>query len=407
MIVGGENCSRPSLPLSTSVRSRSLVETLELAKPLADTLGIVRVFEITRLDAIGIPVFAAVRPTAATLCVNAGKGCTVEEARVSAFMEAIEFAIADRELLMACPEQLSNLDLADSTGFRISDYCPRLGIEVAADERITCVGAESVLDGGVVMIPAEAVFLTHPASFGRRLLGNGSVGLASGNTLIEASVHAALEVIERDIQSFQAVRDTSILINTDTAPDHIRGLAESCRSAGHALALSFVESGFGLSYFSATLLDPDPSRIIRMFGGYGCHPDPVIAATRAICEAAQSRLSFIHGARDDLSVGWRHWNDATEQRRNDSVRNFMLRLKLSPSAPFPSASPELPYSPEHLWQHVCSSIIRMGFTKILRYRYAMPNEGLHVVRIVIPRAEHFNQLSPRLGRRLRDYARAT
>ena len=43
----------------------------------------------------------------------------------------------------------------------------------------------------------------------------------------------------------------------------------------------------------------EPGRL-RRFHGAGCHPDRVIALTRALTEAAQSRLTYIAGIRDDL-----------------------------------------------------------------------------------------------------------
>jgi len=39
-----------------------------------------------------------------------------------------------------------------------------------------------------------------------------------------------------------------------------------------------------------------------VYVGYGTHLSPEVAATRAITEAAQSRLAFIHGVREDLAT---------------------------------------------------------------------------------------------------------
>ena len=70
--------------------------TVNHARSLARGLGISRVTDITRLDCVGVPVFASIRPDAqpGSLCVNAGKGITVGEARAGAYMEAIEYAFA-------------------------------------------------------------------------------------------------------------------------------------------------------------------------------------------------------------------------------------------------------------------------------------------------------------------------
>src|SRR5687768_14092846 len=85
------------IALDSSLRTVDPAETLAHAKARAQTLGISRVTDITRLDRIGIPVFTSVRPTAVegSLCVNAGKGVRAIDAKVGAYMEAIEFAIAE------------------------------------------------------------------------------------------------------------------------------------------------------------------------------------------------------------------------------------------------------------------------------------------------------------------------
>ena len=44
--------------------------------------------------------------------------------------------------------------------------------------------------------------------------------------------------------------------------------------------------------------DPDQD---AFHGGMGCHPTRAVALLRALTEAAQSRLTFISGARDDLT----------------------------------------------------------------------------------------------------------
>jgi ribosomal protein S12 methylthiotransferase accessory factor len=83
--------------LSSSLRRRSAEETLRIiANDIAPQLGITRVTDTTWLDRIGIPVFASIRPDAlkGSLCVNAGKGLRSVEAKIGAYMEAIEFSLA-------------------------------------------------------------------------------------------------------------------------------------------------------------------------------------------------------------------------------------------------------------------------------------------------------------------------
>src|ERR1700690_4612844 len=86
-----------TIHLSSSLRTTPPQVTLARARARAPALGISRVTDITRLDRVGIPVYASIRPSAlpGSLCVNAGKGLRPIEAEVGAYMEAIEFALAE------------------------------------------------------------------------------------------------------------------------------------------------------------------------------------------------------------------------------------------------------------------------------------------------------------------------
>ena len=65
-------------------------------RPRLAEFGITRLARLTGLDEVGIPVWAAIRPNAATLAVSQGKGVDDDAAAASAMMEAIEVATAER-----------------------------------------------------------------------------------------------------------------------------------------------------------------------------------------------------------------------------------------------------------------------------------------------------------------------
>jgi ribosomal protein S12 methylthiotransferase accessory factor len=71
------------------------------------------------------------------------------------------------------------------------------------------------------------------------------------------------------------------------------------REAGMKLALWDVTWEVGIPTALVDLVAPDIPNVWR---GSGCHPDPAVALSRALTEAAQSRLTYISGARDDLPV---------------------------------------------------------------------------------------------------------
>jgi len=58
----------------------------------------------------------------------------------------------------------------------------------------------------------------------------------------------------------------------------------------------------GLPAYLAAVIDeaPGPFRPVGLARGAGCHLDPAVALSRALCEAAQSRLTRVAGTRDDI-----------------------------------------------------------------------------------------------------------
>src|SRR5262249_9755006 len=134
----------------------------------------------------------------------------------------------------------------------ILDLCPRLGEQIRVDSPMDCVAAEEISSGERALGPAELVFLPfRPRARFRGIFGASSNGLASGNTVREATVHGLAELIERDVRSFQAVRDTSRPIDLDTVDGPGAELVRSVLAAGLELYVRAAENVFGLPYFTA------------------------------------------------------------------------------------------------------------------------------------------------------------
>ena len=211
--------------LSSSLRELPVDETLRRARALAPTLGITRVTNTTYLDKIGIPVYSSIRPTAkpGSLCVNAGKGLREAEAEAGAYMEAIEFALAeyDPAFHTLFPASVDDIMASISPDLNIFDLCPRYGCQVRASDRIACVEGLELLSGKSVAVPAELVFVPFRENPGPHLFGASTNGLSSGNSLLEATVHGLAEVIERDVQSFNYIADTSNYLLLSDLPDVI------------------------------------------------------------------------------------------------------------------------------------------------------------------------------------------
>ncbi|WP_433017708.1 YcaO-like family protein [Kribbella sp. CA-294648] len=301
-VVAGQSDLGQSTSKAITIGTHRLADaetTWQLAKQAFSTVGISRVADLTMLDEIGIPVWQAVRPNAATLAVSQGKGISHDLARVSAAMEAIELWHAEQVLdpvVVDCvadlgrglPYDIRRLHLVNGSLLTDRLRIPWIeGTDLLADERI--------------LVPRDYVFLNDVQTSELRapLFVQSSNGLASGNSLNEAILHGLLEALERDMTS--SVNKPSDRQSYRLALDSIGGacsgpLVDRLRSAD--IHLRVIECGssevacFAVSIWSAAFP--------FVFDGFGCHFDSDVAMTRALTEAAQSRLTAIAGARDDL-----------------------------------------------------------------------------------------------------------
>ena len=159
------------------------------------TLGISRVSDITRMDRLGLPVFASVRPRGLTLRVHAGKSVDALAARVGALLEAIEYAAAEPQRTTWEADTLCMRDLVAlwQGRFRWMDLAPTMGTMVTPRTRIDVVACEDLFAGGAMPVPAELVFVPwRPRRNKSPIFGASTNGLASGNSLDEATLHALL-----------------------------------------------------------------------------------------------------------------------------------------------------------------------------------------------------------------------
>ncbi|MDO0914347.1 YcaO-like family protein [Streptomyces sp. DT2A-34] len=400
--------------MTSSLRECSLEETLAKARAIAPQLGITRVTDTTWLDRVGIPVFASIRPSAqrGSLCVNAGKGLRPAEAQVGAYMEAIEFAAAEFRSGDWSVEFLGPSEIAgqESARFDFIDLCPLLGRKVNRAEKLPCVAATDITTGERVFVPAELVFQPFTGLTGPRLFGSSSNGLSSGNSALEAAVHGLAELLERDVHAFHLIRDRSRPIDLDTVTGHPAELVRLARAADLDVVLRASVNEFGLPFFQAYLLEREDTAPVAIAFGAGLHTSRDIAAVRAIAEAAQSRLSHIHGGRDDIID--RHDYFAKSARQAETQATRQLRAKVSDregllsmsDVPDPGAEVDSIATAGRLLRETAS---KAGIHQVLTVDLTpVPDAGLHVVRVLAPGLESFQHDLQRVGRRLASLASA-
>lgn len=279
--------------------------TLRRVKPLLHGCGITRCTSVTHLDALGIQTFCSIRPGALTLQVSNGKGVTRAAAEVSAIMEALELFHAENpprdRFQRTCIEALYKrgetfLHPAEINGYHGNYF----------SDQFICdwIQGQNLVIDAPLWVPASAIYFHCTPS----LHHTESNGLASGNSLTEATHHALFELIERDAVSslFEnkkfRISERAVVIDLDsvTAPE-VKTLARLAINGGIKPILIWVQSVIPLHTFWAIFLAPHSTVAMSTINmGHGTHVDPAVAAARALTEAAQTRLSIIHGSRDDL-----------------------------------------------------------------------------------------------------------
>ena len=388
--------------------------TLSRARAVARQLGISRVTDITRLDCIGVPVFASIRPEAhpGSLCVNAGKGITVGEARVGAYMEAVEYAFAEYNRAQLKVHVVPARDVYEGPRRpdSILDFCPVMGAEIDLNGPIACVAATDIKSGDKFLTPAELTFLPFPdPPVGKRYFGSSSNGLCSGNSVLEATVHGLAEVIERDICSFQAFKDKSVVVENSSLPAKIRKIDATLSSVGMKLYVRYLENEFAVPYFMAVVAESKTDDPIYISVGYGCNLSSRIALTRAVCEALQSRLSFIHGGRDDLIERYARFEGWTRHARADYAEKLLSEVSrngVSVKFDHIRNRSEAPADLKSAQDRLLRALAKNGFRHVLRVIYTPKTFPLQVVRILVPGLECFNETTARVGLRLRNYVKA-
>ena len=319
-------------------RARPAEATVAAMRPRFAEFGVTRLARITGLDLIGIPVWSAIRPNSRTLAVSQGKGLTDAAAQASAAMEAIEVATAERRDLPRRAASAAELT-AEGRDFVLLEGFLRAGaVAPTRDQAIDWLEGYDLLNGTPVLLPLEAVVLSDGRL--RSRYWQTTDGLASGNILWEAVLHALCERIERDALVLWSLRKDAEVASRCCDPHGFEDpavdvLVAQIEAAGLQLRLFDVTSDIGVPVYLAVISPPPGGneakwRHFDLSAGSGCHPEPARAAIRAVTEAAQTRLTTISAIRDDF-------DPQTYEAKLDS--SLLVYVGVAPRPLAPVASP--------------------------------------------------------------------
>jgi len=316
------------------------------------------------------------------LQVSNGKGTSLAAAMTSAAMESIELFHAENPDL----DRLQYASTTDLVGDAVEHQ--RLNSFSAEhwhddQQRIAWVSAINAITNKTTWVPAANIYFNLEPGVHKPSTN----GLASGNHVIEAALHGLYEVIERDAGYLLAqggkinLRERGRIVDLATISDPaIQSLLDSIDDKSK-MVLCHIDSRVDVHTFWAILLNQPGGHPLTMLNpGWGTHRDLATAASRAITEAAQSRLTNIHGAREDIVV--RQGYGESNVERSPAYRYF-THLKTT------TAWSELPtYSgaSDNLaddWQVMLQALDAANF-QVLVHDLTQDDLKIPVVKVIVP-----------------------
>lgn len=377
--------------------------TVRRARARLAAIGVTKVADVTDLDRVGVPNFMTVRPhdLGPGISYYNGKGRTRSDAHAGALMEALERHAGESYEGPIGVSSYYNLrhqhpcvDPMEIHVPHINDYSEHMVLE--------WVGGFDLLNRQRIYVPLNCVVAPYRSASCPALFYSTTNGLASGNTRLEALCHALCEVAERDAMSmaFAAshvrpavaaiLSETGYALGTpaeDGRPPGIslRGLPRASAAlvgklqrAGLRVQLRDLTSDTRIPTIGCTITDPKAPRTVHnCFSGYGTHPDSRIALSRALTEAAQSRLAFIQGGREDLPEYLRNLESQSLDIGDGPPRSIAFNEIESNEHASINEDVEL----------MVERMGRAGFAQIVVVDITKAAVGIPAVRVVVPRAE--------------------
>jgi len=377
-------------------------------------IGVTRLSDVTGLDYVGIPVWAAVRPVPddSSISVQNGKGPTRMQARAGAMMEAIEHYCCERpphrprhasySMLRRTARAVDPQSLLLDARAGYSETRPQAwlrGTDLRSDEQ--------------VWVPAGAVLKPRGVDAPRWFRGSTN-GLASGNTIEEAVCHGLAEAIERDAWTLAIVRGMLVprvraiasavragvacdpqdiqeatpagqlfpIIDTETLPGVPLRLARRFEAAGIRLVIRDITSDLGVPTFVAAGWETPAAGDVHFHSGFGTHPDARVAMTRALTELAQSRLTIFQGVREDID---------TVARLDGSVDKPSHSLWIA-DGPLKSFDAVCTHRSDDILEDIrfmSRQLQSAGLEQVIAVDLTRADVGLPVVKVIVPGLEHW------------------
>jgi len=388
--------------------------TIRRARAVLESVGVTKVADVTDLDRVGIPNFMTVRPHDAGPGISYynGKGRTRADAHAGALMEAIERHAGesyDGPIVRSSYANLRHQRPCVNPWKILAPGIPGDGENLLVE----WVAGFDLVGRRTTFVPLNGVIAPYRPLFGAPLFFSSTNGLASGNTRLEALCHALCEVVERDALSLALARShvrsavgtimaemgfesgvptenrDSPRIALNGLPRGAAALVGKLRQAGLEVQLRNQTSDTGIPTIGCTIVDPRmPPAVVNAHSGCGTHPDARVALTRALTEAAQTRMAFIQGGREDLPEIASDRNAPPAERQR--LTGGTVAFDEIESRQHSSINEDVEFMLERM-RH-------SGFEQIVVVDLTKEKVGIPVVRVVVPGAEAWTLFFLHTGR---------
>ncbi|MDJ0612953.1 MAG: YcaO-like family protein, partial [Rhizobiaceae bacterium] len=271
-----------------------------------------------------------------------------------------------------------------------TDRLPKvLGSDYTRSDPMLWVEGVDCFTNERALVPYEMVHAdyTHPGPPIHSVFHASTNGLASGNHRLEAICHAITELMERDALTLwhqltsREKSATRLDVSTIDNPQS-QELLKKLETAGLECGLWDVTSDIDVPCVLALIRETDGATG-HLGLGSGCHLDRSVATRRALTEAAQTRLNYISGARDDLHLSEYSLEGLAEKLAfADELFDLNTSFKTFhglPSNTFSSLEQDL--------DHLLSSLSAVGIKEAIAVELTRPEVGVDVIRMVIPGLE--------------------
>jgi len=343
--------------------------------------------------------------TAGLPASNGGKGTTRAEAQVGALCEAVErycgTRCGDEPAVRASYRELGSLAVHPASWMLFDERqyaaraqwnatcapCHLVPERFDEDAVIEWTPIWSLLTDEQRLLPTAMLYYSPQDMPGHRSLFADSNGSAAGSSLEDAIIHGFLELVERDaVALWWYNRTLAPLVDLQSFDDQwLARLPAQYRRLRREVWVLDVTSDLGIPAMAAVSRRTDkPAEDILL--GFGAHPDPAVAARRALGELGQLLPSVIGPRAGGQGIA----SDPHLDRwlTYATVRNQPY-LRPDPGQPVRAAA-DYGYSP--------STTLNLGFIYRAAHRAGLdvlvldqtrPDIRMPVVKVVVPGLRHF------------------